>query len=66
MTRKNNQFKLIRVKDSTHDLVARLKRELAAIEQRDLSMDNIIERGLSSKEIQERLRIGAEERRIKR
>jgi len=63
MTRKSNKFKMIKVKDTTHELAKKLKRELSLLENSDLSMNDVLERVLTPREIQERLKIGSMERR---
>lgn len=54
----------LQLDNETHDRLKQLKRELSAIENRDLSMKEITKRVLGSDDIINRLRLGSTERRL--
>lgn len=55
--------KLVKIDTETLEVLKRQKRELSAIENRDVSMGDIIKRTLSGPDIGDRLRIGSMKRR---
>ena len=55
----------LQIDKDTHEKLKQLKRELSALENRDLSMKEITKRVLGNDEIMNRLRLGSAERRLK-
>lgn len=64
---KDNNYRnrrMLKIDEETHEMLKQLKRELSAIEKKDLSMSEITKRAFKSDDIQNRLRIGSHERRL--
>ena len=60
----NNIRAMLKIDKETHEKLKQLKRELSALENKDLSMAEITKRVMSSDEIIDRLRLGSKERRL--
>jgi hypothetical protein len=59
----NKRIKTMKISQETLERLKKQKRELSQLENRDLSMGEIVDRITKDRDIEERLRIGARERR---